>query len=87
MFLVHFGCDPEWLLNLDMLAFSSLSDSAMRLHFQQQAEDAYRGRMVAQDDAKVFTKYLKELHKGAGSTGGPDGDAMVTDLKSTGAIR
>jgi ribosomal protein S6E (S10) len=58
----------------------------MRLHTQQQAEDAYQDRLVAHDDGAGFTKYLKGLQRQVGGSGA-DGDAMVSDLKATGAIR
>ena len=87
MFLVRFGCNPEWLLDLDMLAFSSLSETAMRLDFQQQADTAYRDRTVAHADIKDFTKYLKGLQKNAGGATGADGDDLISDLSATGATR
>ena len=87
MFLVHYGCDPEWLLNLDMLAFSSLSDTAMRLHSQEQFESAYRDRLIAHDEGKNFTKYLKGLQKLIGGGSGPDGDDLASDLTRMGAMK
>ena len=87
MFLIRFGCDPNWLLDLDMLAFSSLSETAMRLDFQQQADTAYRDRIVAHDDGKGFSTYLKKLQKQAGGTTGADGDDLISDLSATGAVR
>lgn len=85
MFLVRFGCNPEWLLDLDMLAFSSLSETAMRLDFQHQADTSYRDRIVAHDDGKGFSKYLKGLQKNAGKQG-PDGDNLISDLSQMGAM-
>lgn len=86
MFLVRFGCDPDWLLDLDMLAFSSLSDTAMRLHFQKQAEETYRDRLIAHDDGKEFGRYLKRLQKQAGK-GVADGDDLISDLTQLGAMK
>lgn len=86
MFLIGYGCDPDWLLNLDMLAFSSLADTAMRLHSQEQVETAYRDRLVAHDEGKGFKKYLKRLQKQAG-TGGSDGDSLVSDLTAAGVMK
>ena len=85
MFLIRFGCDPNWLLDLDMLAFSSLSDTAMRLDAQQQVDVAYRDRLVAHDDGKGFSKYLKGLQKQAGKNGS-DGDDLISDLTQMGAM-
>ena len=85
MFLIHFGCDPDWLLDLDMLAFSSLSDTAMRLDAQQQVEVAYKDRLVAHDDGKGFGTYLKKLQKQAGRSG-TDGDDLISDLTQMGAM-
>lgn len=86
MFLIHYGCDPEWLLNLDMLAFSSLSDTAMRLHNQDQLESAYRDRLIAHDEGKGFTKYLKGLQKAAGQSGAT-GEDLASDLTRMGAMK
>jgi hypothetical protein len=90
VFLIHFGCDPNWLLTLDMLAFSSLSETAMRLDAQKQVDVAYQNRLVAHDDGKGFSKYLKDLQKRTTSGPGgasPDGDDLVSDLTQLGAIR
>ena len=72
-----------------MLAFSSLSETAMRLDFQQRADIAYRDRIVAHDDAPGFTKYLKGLQKHSGGLGGKqaDGDDLVSDLTQMGAMK
>ena len=86
VFLIGYGCDPDWLLNLDMLAFSSLADTAMRLHSQEQVETAYRDRLVAHDEGKGFKSYLKKMQKMAG-TSTSDGDSLVADLGATGAGR
>jgi hypothetical protein len=86
VFLVHYGCDPEWLLNLDVLAFSSLSDTAMRLHNQEQFESAYRDRLIAHDEGKGFKKYMKELQKHLG-TDSNDGDALAADLSRAGNLK
>ena len=85
MFLIRFGCDPNWLLDLDMLAFSSLSDTAMRLDAQKQADVAYQDRLVAHDDGKGFSKYLKSLQKQAGKNSS-DGDDLISDLTQMGAM-
>ena len=58
----------------------------MRLDFQQQAETAHRDRLIAHDDGKGFSNYLKGLQRQAGNQGS-DGDDLKADLSATGAIR
>lgn len=72
-----------------MLAFSSLSDTAMRLYNQDQFESAYRDRLIAHDEGKGFQKYMKGLKKAASITGGAgaDGDALIADLTRKGAMK
>jgi hypothetical protein len=73
-------------LNLDMLAFASLSDTAMRLHSREQFETSFRERLVAHDDGKEFQRHMKRLQKMAGS-GGSDGDNLISDLTQLGAMK
>lgn len=81
MFLIRFGCDPEWVLNLDMLAFNQLAETAMRLHHKQQLDETYQARLAAQDDGKVYKKHMDGLQKlcRTGSAE-PDGDTLISDL-------
>ena len=87
MFLIRYGCDPEWMLDLDMLAFNSLVETAMRLHSQQLLDDAYTARLVAHDDGKVFKEHIDSLKKLAGVNEKQDGNALVSDLSRAGNLR
>ena len=69
-----------------MLAFSSLADTAMRLHSQEQVEIAYRDRIVQHDEGAGFKKYVKSLEKKAG-TSGSDGDNLISDLGALGVMK
>ena len=77
-------------MNLDMLAFSSLADSAMRIRTKQRIEDTYRDRMVAHDpDGKKVLEYVKGLEKSAGLLSRPskDGDDLIKDLGKLGVLK
>lgn len=67
-----------------MLAFSSLSDTVMRIHNQERVESAYRDRLIAHDDGTNFQKYLKGLARQAH---GSDGDDLISDLTQTGGLQ
>ena len=85
--MIRFGCDPEWVLDLDMMAFNTLVETVMRLHNQQLLDEAYTARLVAHDEGKNFNKHLKSLKKLAGVAMKQDGDAMIADLSRAGNMR
>lgn len=86
MFLIHYGCDPEWVLDLDMLAFNALVETAMKLEAKQRYDTAIRDRMIAHDDGKGFKNYLKELSKDADISTTGNADDLVADLSRAGNI-
>lgn len=88
MFLIHFGCDPEWVLNLGMLEFNALAETAMRLHYQQQLNDTYQARLAAQDDGKQFKKHMEGLKRLCQSgSDKPNGDTLKSDLSQLGVMK
>ena len=90
MFLIHYGCDPEWLLEMDMLAFDALAEIAMKLEAQQRIDDTYQGRLVAHDaDGNKVEAYIKNLQKitGIPSAARKDGDDLVKDLGKIGMMK
>lgn len=67
MFLISFGCDPEWLLDMPLDSFDAIYETAMRQTALQRADRIYEDRMVAHDgDGKAVTKHVRRLQKAAG---------------------
>ncbi len=81
------GRDPEWVLNLDILAFGQLAEIEMRLHYQQQLDDTYHARLAAQDDGKLYKKHMEGLQRLC-RTGSdmPGGDELIADLSKMGSM-
>ncbi len=81
MFLIKFGCDPDWVLDLDFPAFDALVETAMRYDLNQRATTMQEGRMVAHDgDGKACTAHIKELRKAGGTNQAKTGSQLVADL-------
>lgn len=79
--MIAFGCDPEWLFDLDMLSFEALAQSMARIKAQDNYSDFTEAALAAQGDEKGIKKHSKALKKDMRSLSDPDREPDLQDLK------
>lgn len=87
MWLIRFGCDPEWMADLDLHSFNALVESAMRITYAERIEEANATRLAFHADAKVYGKQVKIWEKLSGEEKKGDANDFDAALRGLGMMK